>query len=218
MELHPVDVELLVSQSHDHPTLGPSRDLETIRQGLALHDQGMITRSLKRVLQALENTLALVMNHRGLAMHQFPGPHHLPAVNLSDRLMPEADPEDRKLASEGLDYLAGNARLVGRAGPRRNANPRRLQVPQFLHRDGIIPKHFHLRTQLPEILHEVVGEGVVVIDDNEHGNQELSGCWQAKHSAKLPGFISPHCPHCKSSPGASLSFSKASRMMVQAAS
>src|SRR5947207_2314922 len=38
----------------------------------------------------------------------------------------------------------------------------------FLHGDPVIAVHRHFSAQLTEILHEVVGEGVVIIENEDH--------------------------------------------------
>ena len=45
----------------------------------------------------------------------------------------------------------------------------RGQRLQPLHGDGVVAKHPHLRAQLTEVLHQVVGERIVVVDYGDHG-------------------------------------------------
>ena len=99
-------------------------------------------------------------------MHQLLGAHNLTSVNLPDGLVPQTHSEDWQLATKGRNDLAGNPRLIRRARTRRNTDPRGLEIAKFFHRHGIIPQHFHLRSQLAKILDEIVGKGIVVIDND----------------------------------------------------
>ena len=46
----------------------------------------------------------------------------------------------------------------------------RLFLRDLLQRDLVIPMDLHLRTHLAKVLDEIVGEGVVIVDDQEHGD------------------------------------------------
>ena len=109
---------LLVHQSHDFPFLGPCSDFQAIRQRFAFDDERMIARRLEGIGHIGENALPLVMDRRGLAVHEPVGTHDITAVDLPDRLMPEANAENRCARAKFLDQPAGNARLVRCAGTR----------------------------------------------------------------------------------------------------
>ena len=49
--------------------------------------------------------------------------------------------------------------------------PHRLYL---IHRDLIIPAHNHFRPQLAQILHQVVGERIVIVEDKNHPHQITS--------------------------------------------
>ena len=59
----------------------------------AVDDQRVVAGGLERVGQAGEHALAVVADQRGLAVHDLRGPHHLPAEDLADALVAEADAE-----------------------------------------------------------------------------------------------------------------------------
>jgi len=92
----------------------------------------------------------------------------LSAEGLPDRLMPKANAQKGNLAGEALDYLQGNACLVGCAGPGGDDDFLWRQALDLRHRDLVIPHHGNLGPKLPEVLVDVVGEGVVVIDEQDH--------------------------------------------------
>ncbi len=102
-------------------------------------------------------------------MHQALGADDVTTINLADALVAEADAEDGGGGSQGLDDGAGNSRFIGRAGSGGNADAAGLERLDLREIHRVVANDFHFRPQLAEVLHEVVGEGVVVIDDQQHG-------------------------------------------------
>ena len=100
-------------------------------------------------------------------MHEPRGPHHLAAEHLHHRLMTEADAEDRDASREGVDHAHRNARVARRAGPRRNHQVRVPLTERLLDRDGVVAMDVHLGAEHQERLHQVIGEGIVVIDQQD---------------------------------------------------
>ena len=47
-----------------------------------------------------------------------------------------------------------------------------LQRGNRLERHGVVAHHLHLGAQLAQVLHEVVGERIVVIDDEDHSRHK----------------------------------------------
>ncbi len=58
--------------------------------------------------------------------------------------------------------------LVGRAGPGRDADVLRRQTLDLVERDLVVAMHPHLLAQLAEVLDQVVGEAIVVVDHQQH--------------------------------------------------
>ena len=104
----------------------------------------------------------------GFAVHQVAGADDLAAEGLADGLMAEADSQDRRLAGHAADQRNQNAGLAGRAGARREQDalgPERLDLI-----DGqlVVAIDLDLRAQLTQVLDKVVGEGIVVVEDEDH--------------------------------------------------
>ena len=57
-----------------------------------------------------------MQDRRGLAVHQSPRADDITTEDVTHALMPEAHPENRSILAEGADHLAGDARLIRRAG------------------------------------------------------------------------------------------------------
>ena len=77
-------------------------------------------------------------------------PRHTPSIGM--RLRKRRDHVDR------------HARVFGPARPRRDDEVRRLDRARLVDRDLVVAIHDHLRAQRGERLHQVVGERVVVVD------------------------------------------------------
>src|SRR4051812_37589872 len=122
---------------------------------------------------------ALVVDHLlGLSAHRRPRAHHPPAEGLTDALVSETDSENgdgsRALlrartvqATEPADRFQADPRLVGRAGARREHEALRVAPFELVHRDRVVAHDVELRAQLTQPLDEIVGERVVVIDDED---------------------------------------------------
>src|SRR5439155_25822547 len=85
-------------------------------QRLALHGERVVARRDELVRNLEINPIAVVPDARQLAMHHLPSAYHPAAERLPDRLVPEADPEDRHAPRPAPDEFQGDAGLARRAG------------------------------------------------------------------------------------------------------
>ncbi|MNH13845.1 hypothetical protein D3C81_839810 [compost metagenome] len=169
MELHPFDVQFFMTQAHDlvYRTIfkgGPGSQLQAFRQGFTLDHQRVIAGYSQRIVQTGKHTLVLVVYRTGLAMHDLAGTYDIATKGLANGLVTQANAENRQLAGKMQDGLDGNTGL-GR-GARAGGNHDALGVQGFDLGDGqlVIANDLDLSTQLAEVLHDVVGEGVIVVD------------------------------------------------------
>src|SRR4051812_11492573 len=102
-------------------------------------------------------------NRRSLPMHHSIIDDDLAAESMPNALMPQTDAENRNLAAKPSNHLVGQPTLPRRAWPRRNQNPFRLQLLDAIERDFVIAMHLHRDVHLPQVLHQVVSERVVVV-------------------------------------------------------
>jgi hypothetical protein len=112
----------------------------------------------------VENADILVADVGSLAVHQSCGMNDFSAKGLPDALVAQADTEDRQLAGKAPDQRHRNAGLVGRARPRGNDDSRGMQSLDLFQRDFVIAENADLLAQLTQVLHQVVGEGIVIVD------------------------------------------------------
>src|SRR5581483_5423645 len=134
-----------------------------------LDDQRVVTRGFERIRQTGEDTLARVMDHRGLAVHDLARAHDTRAERLTDALVAEADAEYRDLAAELPHECERDARLIRGAGAGRDDDARGRSLADFLDRECVVAHDLDVFAELAQVLDEVVGEAVVVVDHENHG-------------------------------------------------
>src|SRR5208283_706468 len=144
--------------------------MERRRQRLGLDDERMIARRLEGPVNAAKDRLAAVQYRRHLAVDRQGRAHHLAAESLADRLMPQADAEDRDLAAGAGDEVEAHARLMRRAGAGREHDRVRASGHHVIDADLVIAMHGDPRAKLAEIMDEIEGEAVVIIDQRDVGH------------------------------------------------
>ena len=158
-----------VAHAHDLAVFRGRGDLELGRQRLALDRQRVVADHRDALGQPVVDALPVVRQHAGLAVHLPLRADHPAAERRADRLMAEAHAEDRPPAGEVPDQVDADARLGRRARPRRKNDALGRQRLDAGEVDLVVAHHLHRLAQLAEVLHEVEGEGVVVVDHEQHG-------------------------------------------------
>ena len=153
VELHALDGQRLVADAHDFAVVGPRGDVEAVGQRLALDGQRMVTGAGQRVGQALEDADILVVHRRNLTVHQLLGMHDPAAEGLADRLVAEADAEQRNLAGEFADRRPRNAGLGRGAGAGRNDQIVGLEAGNVGDGDSVVAVNLHRLPQFLSLIH-----------------------------------------------------------------
>src|SRR5687768_10620265 len=169
VELHALHRQAAVAQPHDLAVLGFGADLEARGQSLALDDQRVVTGGHKTILQLGENPPAIMLDARNLAVHHLLRAHHLAAERLSDRLVAKAYTEDRYPAGQPLDGGERHPGLVRRTRAWREHDMRRRERLDLRYVELVVAHYAHVGAELPEVLHQVEGERIVVVDHQDHG-------------------------------------------------
>ncbi len=100
------------------PSASSAVTSSAVGQGGALDDQAVVAGGLERRGQAGEDAGAAVADGAELAVHDLAGADHLAAEGLADRLVAEADAEERRAGlGGGGDQREADAGLVGVQGP-----------------------------------------------------------------------------------------------------
>ena len=155
---------LAVAQAHDQPILGPGGHLQAVGQVVAADDQRVVAGGLERLGQAGEHARAAVVDRRELAVHHVRRAHHRAAIGRADRLVAQADAQDRHRAAQLADQRDADAGLVRRTRPRRDHDLLRRQRRHIADAQLVVALHQHIGAQLAQILVQVVGERVVVVE------------------------------------------------------
>ena len=107
-------------------------------------------------------------------MHQFRGANDSPSIGLSKSLVAQTDPQGGNTWRQLLQDSQTNSRLVRIPRSGRQQNRIGAEVADLVHCQRIIAFHTQLLChrvlgcQFPEVLHQIEGEAVVVIDDKQH--------------------------------------------------
>src|SRR5215203_6213223 len=121
----------------------------------------MIPAGTEVAVDAFEYRFAIVADLDRFSMNRFGRPDHFASKVLPDRLMPQADAEDRSCFSQTRENIQRNTRTVRGPGAWRDQDLFRPQIVlDLVNRNFIIPDYLHVGTQLAQILHEVVRERI----------------------------------------------------------
>src|SRR5580658_5175721 len=142
--------------------------------------------------EALKEGSVVVHDGAGLAVHEMSGANYAAAEGFADGLVPQTDSEYRDFPGEVTNESDADARLARRAGTGGNDDFFRTHALDFAHRDLIVAAHFDmsrgvdLRAQFADILHQVVGEGIVVVEYEDHALALLISAYTGEQFRVVP--------------------------------
>src|SRR5262249_41220477 len=119
-------------------------------------------------IDAAEHAAALMVHLGELAMHRRGRAHHITAERLADRLVAKADAEHRNVGGGRIDQIEADAGLVGRAPNGRPHDRVGLRADHMVDRDLVVAMHDHVGPEPAQIVDEVEGEAVVIVDQDDH--------------------------------------------------
>jgi hypothetical protein len=138
----------------------------------------------ERVGQAGVDALAVMLDRCVLAVDRLAA-DRAPAERLDHRLVAEADSEGRDPGlGEGARRLDRDPRVRRHARPRGDHQPVRAAPDELAHVGLVVADDLDLGAELAHELDEVVGEGVVVVDDEDPHAYSQPG-WLAARSMAL---------------------------------
>jgi hypothetical protein len=112
----------------------------------------------------LKDSFVVVHDGAGLAVHEVAGADDATSEGLADGLMTEAYAQHWNPSREVANQFDADAGLAGRAGSGRNDNAFWTHRFYLLHRDLVVAADFNFLTQFADVLDQVVGKGIVVIE------------------------------------------------------
>src|SRR2546428_3920453 len=169
MKLDTLHQRVLVPHTHDGPVGQLGRTLKPLRQCMAIDNQRVVPRPDERVGQSVVDSASIVTDLRHLSMHGCRGADDLATEGCADALVTEAHTQDRDMACQLRHQRRRDAGLVRGAGARRNHHRGGLHRSNLARCGLIVPEDADVARQLAQVLHEVVGERIVVVDNNDHG-------------------------------------------------
>ena len=173
MELNAFQWEFLVAEAHDHAGAvtfdGVRADLEIGWQAFFVDDQRVVACGSHGRVDAAEDGFAVVLDAAGFPVHQVFGADDLAAEGFAHCLVSQANTEYRSLAGELPDEVDADAGLVRGAGAGGDHDVVGFQGLDFVDGDLIVAADLDLRAEFSQVLHQVVGERVVVVEDEDHG-------------------------------------------------
>ena len=130
----------------------------------------MVARGGEGIGHADVNGAAVVVNLVGLAVHEAGGALDDGAADKADALMAQADAEHRELWSEVADDVVAHAAFPGGARAGGDDNVRGVKGFDLVERHLVVAEHLHgtRGIDFAQLLHQVVGEGIVIVDQHEH--------------------------------------------------
>src|SRR5271157_5583918 len=169
MELDALYGIFCVPHAHNDAVLGLARYFETVGTRLALDDEAVVARGNERIGNVRVDLLAVVVDLRHLAVHEIGSAHDDAAERRADGLMSQAHAEQRNFRTECCNDLHGNPRFGRRARPGRDNDCFGGKRADFVEGDPVVPRDAHLAlVQFAEILHQIEGERIVIVDDQNH--------------------------------------------------
>lgn len=172
MELNAFDRKHFVSQAHDDASAvvvaGPGADLEIGRKSLFANDERVIANGGHGRLEAAKDGAAVVLDAAGFAVHESFGADDLAAKSGANGLMSEADSEKWNLAGKMTNQFDADARILRRAGAGGDHDAIGMEGFEFIDGDFVVAAHLDARTQFAQVLDQVVGKGVVIVENEDH--------------------------------------------------
>src|ERR1700722_9473797 len=191
MELHAMHRQVRMGEAHHHAVVGIGGHGELARHARTLDHQRVIARRLERRIDAAKNAGAVVADLRQLAVPLGRSAHHFPPKSIADRLMAEADAEDRNFCRGLRDQAEADAGLLGRAGAGREHDGIGIGGDNGAARHLVVAMHLDLRPQLTEIVHQVEGEAVIVVDEANHRKNPCFPAPKTPRAAPRPAYALP---------------------------
>jgi hypothetical protein len=179
-----------VRQGHGETVVAACRDGKLLRQTVFADHERMVPPGLERAGHPVEERGPVVAHGRALAVPRRGRALDDSAMERRDGLVAEAHAEQRHAGALGPgnhgDRAAG---ILGPAGTR-EMTIARAAARGCLRVEPVVAGDLDAVVELSERLHEVVGEGVVVVDDEDHdgtcaGNHSRARSMARKMAAAL---------------------------------
>src|SRR5262249_21701005 len=167
VELHTMHRKAGMDQPHDQAVVRLGIHRKFVRHARALNHERMIARCLQRSVNAAKHAGTLVADLGDLSMLRGCA-HHLAAKSLPDGLVAKAYAQDWYGRRGLLDKVETYTGFIGGSWPRRKHDNIGLQGHHAGHRNLVVSMHDNISPEPSQIVDEVKGEAVVIIDQDDH--------------------------------------------------
>lgn len=169
MKLHTFDRQRSVSKSHNDAVVRFGGDLQHVRQRLSFDDKRMISADRNLLRHAGENGSAVVAYPGRMPVNRPWCPDDPAAKELTDRLMSETYAEYRQAFRKFAQNVQRYPGIIRCSRPGRKHYPRRSDLVAYCRAcDFVIADDLQRGTELADVLDEVVGKRIVVVDKQQH--------------------------------------------------
>ena len=180
-----------MAQAHHRAVVGPGRDLELRRDRGPVDDQAVVPRRLERARAGrrtrpcpswrISDVLPCMISPARTTSPPYTWPMH-----WWPRHTPSTGRRPAKCRITSFDSPASS----GRPGPGRDQHGVGVEGHDLVEGQLVVPVHQRLGPQLAQVLHEVVDEAVVVVDDQDPGRH----AGQATGGRPRAGPVNSPCP------------------------
>ena len=155
-----------------------STKLELVGQRLVFRTQRVIAADLEGLRQTCINRFAVVIDHRGLAMHETFCTNDCATEVMNEALVTKANPKYGYVIGECGDHGERYAGILRATGPWGNNEVCRCQRQRLCRCNRIITVNHDISTLRRERLQEVIGKRIVIVDQ--------------QHAHIVEGFFAQH--------------------------
>lgn len=187
MKLNTLNRALSMPQAHEQAAGRARAGLQTLRERVCSHEQAVVATDSERSGDPLEEALGVVLDELFVSMNGL-GLDQLRAEVFSDGLMPQADSEDGELSRRSSQARHRRTRTSRPSRPRPDQESSRLTGLDLGPAVTIRAQDFDLSPELQEELREVEGEGVAVVEDQNHCPKDAFRAPRCKVKAKNRGL------------------------------
>jgi len=164
VELHPLHRVLAMANSHNGVILGPGSYLQAVGEPLTHHDEGVVAYGGEGVGKPAKNAGIIMVDQGRLAVHNFVGGANNASIAITNALVPQTDAKDGYFGAKVADDIVGDAGILGGGGAGGDYDALWLHPLNLLERCLVVADYPNFFSQFTQVLEEVVGEAIVVID------------------------------------------------------
>lgn len=171
MELNTPQRERFMAHCLDLPFVlrrrapGNGHKLRGQRVGIA--HEGVVSGNPQRSRYPFEDAPAVVPDGSSFTMHRAASPNGAATKCLAQTLVAETDPQHgNPTGTESTEGIDADTGFHGRTRPWRHHDALRNQLFDFAFGELVVADHDRVRAECAQVLDEVEGEGVVVVDHN----------------------------------------------------